>query len=145
VQIVAKAMHDVIIAPPAHVQNVTEWAKREQCWELARAVQVDLAPDFVSSLVDKSVLREAEAKEKKKAKGDKGISAQVRVANLGPDYWKRLREWCQARGLLIADEDALLRMAMGIGGFPDEWRCARLLDLKMRMEGEGFPVAPDSL
>jgi AIPR protein/Abortive infection phage resistance protein N-terminal domain len=141
-QLVTKAMHDVITTPPAHVQNVTEWAKRDLCWERARDVHIDLLPAFYSSLVDQSVVRAANVAEKRQQKVDSGIGAQVLVASLGADYWRRLQDWAQGRGLLLADEGTLLRLATGARGFPDDRQSSRLIALKQRMEGEGFPVHP---
>lgn len=136
--ITAKAMHDVIVSPPGHVQNVTEWAKRVTCWEDAQAIDVELLSPFKASLVPKSQLRDVAAKERKQQKMDSGIEAQQKVLALGFEYWASMRSWAQARGLLGADE-GLLRVASGQGGFPDERQSGRLLQLKDRLEGEGFP------
>ena len=139
--IVAMAMHEVIVAPPSHVQNVTEWAKRVTCWDRAKDVDIELLPAFKALLVSKTKLRESAAEEKKQQKMDSGIEAQGKVLELGFEYWARMRSWGNERHLLIADEDTLLRLASGQGsGFPDERQCVRLLQLKERMEGEGFPA-----
>jgi hypothetical protein len=140
--IVAKAMHEVIVAPPSHVQNVTEWAKRVTCWERAKEIEIELLPGFAALLVSKSKAREAERAEKKLQKVDSGIEAQEEVLELGFEYWGRLRAWVSQRHLAIGDEDTLLKYASGqSGSFPDERQSARLLQLKLRMEGEGFPPA----
>jgi hypothetical protein len=141
-RLIAKAMHDVITAPPPHVQNVTEWAKRDLCWERARDVHVELLHAFHASLIDQSVVRAANDAEKKQQKMDSGIGAQVLVASLGGEYWARLQDWAEVRGLLLAEEGTLLRLARGVGGFPDDRQSSRLIALKQRMEGEGFPVPP---
>lgn len=138
--LIAKAMHDVLTSPPPNVQNVTEWAKRAQCWEKAQAERVELLGELRPLLVSKNELRATVAAEKKQQKQDSGINAQIRVLDLGQPYWGRLRQWAGGRGLLVADEDTLLRLASGAGnGFPDERQSARLLGLKDRMEAEGFP------
>ena len=139
-EIIAKAMHEVIISPPGHVQNVTEWAKRVTCWDRAKEVEIDLLPAFKALLVSKTKAREVEAEEKKLQKLDSGIEAQEKVLDLGFDYWGRLRRWANQRRLLIGDEDTLLKYASGQGGgFPDERQSVKLLQLKKRMEGEGLP------
>jgi len=138
--VIAKAMHEVITSPPPNVQNVTEWAKRAQCWEKAQAERVELLGELSSLLVSKNELRATLYAEKKQQKQDSGIGAQIRVLELGQPYWGRLRQWAGGRGLLVSDEDTLLRLASGaVSGFPDERQSARLLGLKDRMEAEGFP------
>ena len=77
VQLVAKSMHDVITTPPAHVQNVTEWAKREQCWDRAKEVEVEVLPAFKDGLIEKAAMRDAAAQDKKQQKQDSGIGAQI--------------------------------------------------------------------
>jgi hypothetical protein len=137
--IIAKAMHDVIVSPPGHIQNVTEWAKRVTCWEDAKAIDIELLPSFKTLLVLTAKLRESEAEEKKQQKMDSGIEAQQKVLALGFEYWARMRSWARERGLL-GDDDWLLRAASGQGGsFPDERQSVRLMQLKVRLEGEGFP------
>ena len=139
--VVAKAMHEVLTSPPSHVQNVTEWAKREQCWDKAKAARIEVLPGFAGTLVDSKRIREAEFEARKTEKLDKGIGAQSTVAKLGFSYWEQLRSWSGSRGLLLQDEDVLLRLAAGKGGFPTEKQSYRLLALKARLEGEGFPIA----
>lgn len=136
----AEAMHDVIVAPPGHIQNVTEWAKRAQCWDIAKDVELDLVSGFKGLLISRAAVRATVADGKKQQKQDSGIDAQVSVLKFGFDYWANLLQWASGRGLLVGDEDTLLRVASGAtGGFPTEWQAGRLLALKDRMEGEGFP------
>ena len=140
---IAEAMHGVITSAPSHVQNVTEWAKRPQCWEAAREVEVRLLPSFEHLLTTKGATRAMAIQSKRQQRQDSGIDAQVEVARLDVGYWARLREWSVGRALLILDEESLLRLASGVGGgFPDERQSVRLMALKERMEGEGF-APPD--
>ena len=136
----AKAMHDVLVAPPSHVQNVTEWAKRATCWDAARDLPVPLLPSFHGTLVSRAKGAEQQAAARKLQRLDSGIEAQRKVFELGTAYWARLREWAKRRGLFVGDEETLVRMAAGqASGFPDERQCVRLIGLRDRMEGEGFP------
>jgi hypothetical protein len=140
--IVAEAMHEVITSPPSHVQNVTEWAKRATCWDRAKEIDVGLLPAFRAVLLSKSKAREAEVEEKKQQKVDSGIEAQRKVLELGFEFWSGMRSWANVRHLLMGDEDTLLKFASGQGnGFPDDRQSVRLLQLKQRLEGEGFAPA----
>jgi hypothetical protein len=133
-------MHEVITDPPAHIQNVTEWAKRAQCWEIAESVRVDELPGFGAWLVSGVEAKAGATAERRQQAQDSGIEAQIKVLGLGNDYWAGLRSWASGRGLLLQEDDAMLRSAAGLsGGVPSEWQAAKLLVLKARMEGEGFP------
>jgi hypothetical protein len=139
--LIAKAMHEVITDPPSHIQNVTEWAKRSQCWESAQSKPVELLPAFNHWLVAPSSVAAAAKQVKNQQAQDSGIEAQVKVMRLGNEYWARLRDWAKQRGLMLPNEDGMLRAAAGLtSGLPTEWQAPKLMAFKVRMEGEGFPV-----
>lgn len=46
--------------------NVTEWCKKEECWNRASNFGFELLDEFVDSLVDKDVLKQEEQDSKKK-------------------------------------------------------------------------------
>lgn len=138
--IVARAMHEVITDPPAGVQNVTEWSKRELCWQQASAVSVHLQPDLVAELEGKSVQREAGRESRSIQKVDAGISAQEAVVKIGAQYWADVRTWARERGFLSTEDERMLRMAAEYQPrIPIDRESKKLLDLKARLELEGMP------
>ncbi len=48
---VAFEMHEVLVDPPEGIRNVTEWAKKQACWERARKVRVDWPAGLADALV----------------------------------------------------------------------------------------------
>jgi hypothetical protein len=141
-ELIAHAMHLVITDPPAGVQNVTEWSKREACWERARTVDIDLLPETASELSLAEVVRDVERVARSQQRQDIGISAQTAVVELGHDYWANLRTWADERLLLPAEDEYLVRMAAGLAeGFPTDRQSKRLLQLKTRLELEGLAPA----
>jgi AIPR protein len=140
VRAIAAAMHAVITDPPAGLQNVTEWSKRQQCWERATAVSLGLEPAFRSELVDASAKRETERAARTQQRQDSTIGDQEAVVKLGPDYWRELRNFGREHQFLTAEDESLLRRAIDYTpGVPDQWQSAKLLRLKERFELEGFP------
>lgn len=138
--IISRAMHDVITDPPAGVQNVTEWSKREQCWERAAAVDVQLQDSLRAELVKKSERREADRSAKTQQKIDSGIDAQGAVVGFGQTYWSTVREWGRSRGFVSMEDERLLQLAADwVPRVPNERESKRLLLLKERFELEGMP------
>jgi hypothetical protein len=137
---VARAMHDVITNPPVGVQNVTEWSKREQCWQKAGEVVLTLKPAFAAELISRSS-RKVEAKTARDLQRlDDGISAQNAVVALGQDYWKGVRQWATDAGYLSYPDEKLLRMAAEyVPNIPDDRQSKKILELKRRYELEGMP------
>lgn len=143
---VAQAMNDVITNPQRGVQNVTEWAKHPDCWEMAKDAEVALLPAMASELCSAEQLATEAKSAHVQQEMDSGISAQAAVVALGPDYWKMAWLWAQQQHLISPQEDGLMRKAAGFGGgLPTDWQSAKLLALKTRLEGEGLaPPAQSS-
>jgi len=38
---VAKVVHDILVEPPSGIRNVTEWAKKQACWERVKVLEVE--------------------------------------------------------------------------------------------------------
>jgi len=51
--VIAHAVFKVIISPPAGIQNVTEWSKKEACWAGVSEVAVSLVPALKAELIEK--------------------------------------------------------------------------------------------
>jgi hypothetical protein len=140
-------MYDVITAPHSSVQNVTEWSKRDLCWERAREklAQLPIDSKFAEGLVSVAELNEAAREAKDTRKVDDGIDAQTEVVKLGFEYWKRVDAWSAANHPVSPDERTILRVASGYTyGVPTDRQAKRLLALKERLELEGM-APPDAL
>jgi hypothetical protein len=138
--VVAKAMHDVITDPPPGTQNVTEWAKRDLCWERASAVQIRLSDGVIAELVSKTEQAQASRAARALQRVDSGIGAQGAVIALGQAYWVRSRSWARERGFLSMEDERLLGLAADLAPrVPSDRESNRLLQLKARFELEGMP------
>lgn len=143
ITVTAEAAFGVIMEPPAGVQNIGEWCKRELCWERVRQATVPFVDEMRAELVEIAAAKVDERMAKSQQRQDVGISAQAAVVRLGRDYWSGLRSWAIERRLLPPDDDRLVRVAAGlIQGLPNDRQSTKLLQLKARMEAEGLaPVA----
>ena len=140
--VVAKAMHDVITDTSHGTQNVTEWAKRDLCWEIAAAVKIPLSDALRAELVSKTAKAQAAKAAKSQQQVDNGIGAQGAVIALGQAYWARSRTWARQRGFLTMEDERLLGLAAEwTPRVPSDWESKRLLQLKGRFELEGMPPA----
>jgi hypothetical protein len=141
-QQIAKAMFDIIVTPEAGLQNVTEWCKKEICWKRARAVEVDisLAKKLESLLIGKEEDRDAQRNSKNDRRIDNGIENQRFVLGLGPSYWSKARKWATEQAITNPDEDGILAVATAIPRkIPTEKQSWRLIQIKDKLENEGFP------
>lgn len=139
---VAKAVFGIIIAPDAGLQNVTEWCKKELCWKRTREIEVDadLEKQLGSLLIYKEEDREAQKSSKKDQRIGDGIENQRAVLELGAGYWLKARKWASEQAVSSPDDDGILAVATAIPRkIPTEKQSWRLLQIKERLELEGFP------
>jgi AIPR protein/abortive infection phage resistance-like protein len=135
---IAEQVYGVLTAPVGQ-QNVTQWAKREECWVRVRQLTIPLSHDIIGTLVDESDVRDDARAAKASQQVDSGIDAQRAVLALGIDYWLELNSWAERRGGLAPSDQSALRIAAGIGGnIPNERQCRRLLQLRRHFEDDGF-------
>jgi hypothetical protein len=137
--LIAEHMFRVIVAPQGGFQNVTEWCKKELCWNRARDTQIP----FVKDLAPELVTRDEEQIVKKDAATAQiivtGIQAQTMVVELGGDYWRALQTWARQKQLLAPTDESFLNVAAGMPRkIPSEKQCTRLLEIKTRLEEEGY-------
>jgi hypothetical protein len=137
--IIAKAVVDVLIAPPEGKRNVTEWAKMEACWTRVRELDVELRSGFVQELVDRQVTQ-AENRDAADVQAiDDGINAQAEVFKLGSPYWQAMLTWGQTTAALSPTEGQFIQSALNMPRrLPSDKQCRRLLEIRKKAEREGF-------
>jgi len=137
--LVAERVFTMIVAPDTQFQNITEWCKKEVCWSRVREEKIDFLPDFLKTLVHKDDDRADRKEAKSFQKMDSGIAVQSEVVQLGPDYWRQLKEWASRSVFLTGQEIQLLDWAQRMPKvLPTEKQCAKLTDIRKRMILEGF-------
>jgi hypothetical protein len=137
--LIAERMFRVIVAPQGGFQNVTEWCKKELCWTRARDTQIPFVKDLTPDLIereDEQVIKRAAATQQIIITG---IEAQTKVVELGDEYWRGLRTWARQKQLLSPTDESFLNVATGMPRkLPSEKQCAKLLEIKTRVEEEGY-------
>jgi hypothetical protein len=121
------------------VVNVTEWAKREKCWDAVQTLEVR----EVARVKEFVVFREQLANEAREAKLDQrllnGIEAQVEVTKLGQRYWSNLRDFVRTQGIATEKDLSIIRYATGEAGrVPSEAQAQLLVKLDRRANEAGF-------
>jgi hypothetical protein len=143
----AKAVFEIIVTPEAGLQNVTEWCKKELCWKRAKEIEVDidLEQKLGTLLIDTEEDREVQKSSKKDQRIGNGIENQRLVLELGASYWLKARKWAAEQAITSPDDDGILAVAAAIPRkIPTEKQSWRLIQIKERLELEGFPK-PDRM
>lgn len=130
---------EALTAERRPVQNVTEWAKRSQCWDVVKAMPMRLDDDFVDTLVSASVVREDAVAARKTQRIDNSIQVQAAVFEIPTTTWQSIREFSLTNRLLSPTDASILDLVTGRkSGFPSERQSARLLAVLQKAKDHGF-------
>lgn len=141
IEILSEIMYNHLIDESRTVENVTEWAKRETCWEQAKKIKMQFTQDFIGELIDRDVEKQQQKEHIKDQKITNKMSAMVHIANFGVDNWKYLIQWDNEHHILtpVDIEFVNLAVCMESGRFPSEKQCARILNILEKARMESFP------
>ena len=137
----AKLSHSILVDPPDGMKNVTEWAKKQACWERVKRLDVNWGSAFYDELISleesKGVIRRA----KKEQKELNGIQAQMAVVTAGDRFWKDVLDWGRAKDLVTPKDAGILRAAASgaAGRPPSERQAIRAMEILGRLAEEGCP------
>ena len=96
----AEKVASILNNPPSYVRNITEYAKRPECWESGISGQVGNPPDevlkdFGISITDFNSIHESGKKEEKR---NKDLDIELRFAKLVPTA-SSIRDAIESKGI----------------------------------------------
>jgi len=139
---VAESVHDVLIAPPAGISNVTEWAKKQMCWKRVSELAVPWPRPFLDDLISAADRRDAARSARREQRQLNDVEAQIAVVNAGPAFWADALAWGRERKLLTPTEVGVLGVAADSAGRPPtERQAARVVEALGRLQAEGYAGA----
>lgn len=127
--------------PGRGVQNVTEWAKKSDCWETMKAQEFSLRDDFIRSLAYKSADSEKKKDARIEQKEINKANAMIEVANYGVKKWKNLKQWGIQNHIFNSSDISFLNTAIGMerGNFPSDRQCVKILKVLEKAREESYP------
>ena len=139
-EIIAEAMYKHLTSPEREVQNVTEWAKRDNCWRSAQEIKVTLTESFLKELIFKSEELNNNREARREQKLENEVSKLTKVANFGADEFKRLLVWGTSNHVFNPQDISFVKLgiAMEKGKFPTDKQCEKILKVLEKAEEEGF-------
>lgn len=141
IEIIAGAIHKDINNPPYGHSNVSQWCKRQDCWEKIKTLNLNIVLPK-AYLKDKEEAMYEKKEEKTQKKMDSGIEKQTFVFELGHQKWKQIFDYCSKaenrRGISSFGFTALSKKAHSENYLPSEAQCAELYSIYERVTGEGL-------
>lgn len=131
------------ITGPRDTENVTEWCKKESCWTKAKSHIWTINDYFVSSLIPKEELREAEQEEKKNQKISNEVDALTEIINRGSNYWLQMMNWGVSNRKLSEKEISIIKLIVNMertGRIPTDKQAKVVLAARERLISDGMPM-----
>ncbi len=137
--VVSRHVHDVLVDPPAWTRNVTEWAKKEACWDQVLNLKVDFMSNLEDELVSESEYHDSARVARREQRQLNGIEAQIEVVKAGGQFWKDALGWERLRKILTPTEIGVLEVAASIPQrTPTEKQSTKVLEALSKMQREGY-------
>lgn len=131
-----------ITDPKRGTINVTQWCKREACWEDVTNCSIVLSRDLERITIGKEDKKVIEREAKKDQKFISDVEAQKQVLEMGADFWKQLEVFAMNKRINVSPEQLkALKYAVKIPvQFPSAYQSLQLLSLLEEAEANGFKI-----
>lgn len=130
-----------ITDPSRKVANVTQWCKRNDCWDEVKKISLDIPAGIESCLITIDEQKAAQKSAKKEQKVVNEIQVQTTVVNYPVDMWKKLSEFVVRNHMVTPTDVSALTIACQMPSkIPNTYQCKRLLALLKKASAEGFNI-----
>ena len=130
-----------ITDPSRKVVNVTQWCKRNDCWDEVKKISLDMPAGIESCLITIDEQKAAQKSAKKEQKFVNEIQVQTTVVNYPVDMWKKLSEFVVRNHMVTSTDVSALTIACQMPSkIPNTYQCKRLLALLKKASAEGFNI-----
>lgn len=139
----AKFVNDDISNPPHGISNISEWCKKDSCWERIQG-RIDQLESNISSSFFRTLIgvdeQNAENKQAKKTQQiDDGIDAQRKVLEVPAQKWSIIRQVGIEKRFLSEKEVGIIRVAEQIPQkVPSEKQSEVLVRVLEKAQAEGI-------
>lgn len=137
----SKKVYEKLTDSDRAVENVTQWCKREKCWEGVQEVVHILPIEIEKYLIDNRDLKIAvqDAKQDQQIASD--VETQTKVIGISSLKWTEAFSFASEKQLVSSDEIIALRIAMQLPKkIPSPMQSKILLTLLEKLYNEGFKL-----
>ena len=139
--ILTKEVFNFITRDDRITLNVTEWCKKEICWQRAQKEKWTITKEFLLTLILKENEKEEIIIESKKRKVENKINLEIEVIKLGAKYWENILRWGSEKNIFTLIEKSVLKVASNFdktGKTPSSKQCNLLFKIRDKVLDEGY-------
>lgn len=143
IKVLCTEVYEYITDGSRPIENVTEWCKRELCWQLAQKQKWTINESFLNTLISQESLKveEKEAKEERKVANE--VDDLKFIMASGKEYWQRVMDWGITRHLLSDMELSIIKMVINMeitGRVPSSKQAKVVIKARERLIADGMPL-----
>jgi len=144
IKLSAEFVNKAIINPPVGISNISEWCKKEACWNAIKEKTDQLIVNLGRN-IGYMITYERRAEENNNSKNiqkiDNGIYAQREVLNISPSKWQNLAQNINIRKIVTPTEFDIIQVACQIPTkIPTEKQSMILIKILEKIKNEGISL-----
>lgn len=145
VQNILKELSELVYSkltdPAREVENVTQWCKREGCWNSVQSIDYNLPIEIESCLIGKDELRNAVRDAKADMRIEKDTDVMTRIVEIQAEQWQNVMSYATSKRMVSPEELTALRIACQLPlKVPNPVQCKKLIAVLDRLYEEGFKL-----
>lgn len=141
IQLVSRIMYEHLVSSERSVENVTEWAKKETSWLIAKDIRFEILPEFKNELLLKTYIVGRNNSAIKEQKEINEMTALLEVYEYGELFWKDVESWGNRESIWNVQDKSFLKLATNIESSmrqPTDKQSVKILQLLEKARFEGF-------
>lgn len=137
----SELVYEKLTDPSRGIENVTQWCKREGCWNSVQTINYVIAADVEDCLMTRDELRTAIRDEKADRRIEKDADAMTMVVGIDAVKWQTIKDFAISKRLATTDELLALRIACQLPSkVPNPVQSKKLIALLDKLYEEGFKL-----
>lgn len=138
VQNILKELSELVYSkltdPAREVENVTQWCKREGCWNSVQCIDYNLPIEIESCLIGKDELRIAVRDAKADMRIEKDTDVMTRIVEIQAEQWQNVMSYATSKRMVSPEELTALKIACQLPlKVPNPVQCKKLIAVLDRL------------
>ena len=137
----SELVYNKLTDPLRGVENVTQWCKREGCWNSIQTILYTLGADIEDCLATQDEMQSTMRKAKRNRRIEKEVDTMTRVVEIQGMQWIDIMEFAINKRIVAPDELIALRVACQLPNkIPNLVQSKKLIALLDRVYEEGYKL-----
>jgi hypothetical protein len=137
----SECVYERLTDPKRSVENVTQWCKREGCWNSVLDIEYKLPSMIEDCLVGQDAMRTVVKEAKADRRIEMDVDAMTRVIEIRPDQWRNALNFAAGKRMINSEEHIALCIACQLPTkVPTPAQSKKLIALLERLYEDGFKL-----